>query len=108
MTDDEGTITEGMRGISDRIIDLWAHGDKDEDGCPDLGDLSNELIGDYLDAMAELANAKADVTTWSDRRAYTLAKLHAHGWSLARIAEAVCLSRARVQQLVERGRGVQP
>lgn len=94
------------KAVADRILALWADaGPRGE--IPDLGDLENELIGDYLDAMAEQACADAEVAKWSDRRAYALAKLHAHGWSLQRIADVICLSRARVQQLVERGRQVE-
>lgn len=101
MTDD------GSKTIGDRLLALWADaGPRGE--IPDLGDYENELVGDYLDAMAEQACAETAVAKWSDRRAYALAQLHAHGWSLARIAGVVCLSRARVQQLVARGTEVTP
>lgn len=64
------------------------------------------LLDKYRAAMAEQARVEAELAECSDRRARALTKLHAHGWSFARIAKAVCLSRARVQQLVERGRDV--
>ncbi|KMV23324.1 hypothetical protein [Mycobacterium heckeshornense] len=99
---------EAARAIGNRILELWARAGKRGE-IPDLGDLENELIGDYLDAMAEQACAETQVAKWADRRAYALARLHdTYGWPLQRIADAVCLSRARVQQLVERGRSVQP
>ena len=56
-----------------------------------------------MDAAAEEA-----VTRLSDLRARCLAELHYDGWSYAKIAEAVGISRARVQQLVERGSDVTP
>ena len=58
----------------------------------------------YLTAGLDLAVAEAEVARCADERARALADLHGEGWSYARIAEATGLSRARAQQLVERGR----
>lgn len=64
------------------------------------------LLQEYAVAMDEQAAAEDRVAMCTDRRASALAQLHAQGWPLSWIAEQVGLSRARVQQLVERGRGV--
>jgi DNA-directed RNA polymerase specialized sigma24 family protein len=102
-TEDDRTA----KAITNRMLAMWADAGKRGE-IPDLGDYENELIGDYLDAMAEQTCAEGEVAKWSDRRAYALAKLHAHGWSYQRISDVVCLSRSRVQQLVERGADVVP
>lgn len=60
----------------------------------------------YRRAGRAQADAEAVVTRLSDLRARCLAELHVDGWSYARIAEATGISRARVQQLVERGRDI--
>jgi DNA-directed RNA polymerase specialized sigma24 family protein len=60
----------------------------------------------YARAGAEQAAAEQLVSYLTDLRARCLAELHVDGWSYARIAGSTGLSRARVQQLVERGRDV--
>ncbi len=62
----------------------------------------------YRRATCEHVAAAASVGRMTDLRARALAELHVDGWSFARIAGAVGLTRSRVQQLVERGRGVVP
>lgn len=62
---------------------------------------------DRAHAAAQWATtADGLVSFLADLRARALAELHVEGWSYGRIAEATGLSRARVQQLVERGRAV--
>jgi len=67
-------------------------------------------LDDPLDRwdMAKRLQAQAEqiVTLSTDMAARALAELHVDGWSYARIAEVVGVSRARVQQIVERGREV--
>lgn len=62
----------------------------------------------YERACREQTAAEAAVTKMSDLRARCLAELHHDGWSHAKIAEAVGISRSRAQQLVERGGDVVP
>jgi DNA-directed RNA polymerase specialized sigma24 family protein len=66
------------------------------------------MIDTYREATAAQARAEAEVKATTDRRAYAVAQLHADGWSLGRIAGVLGVTRARVQQLVKRGRTVTP
>ena len=83
-----------------------------EHRMPEVTPLWWRDIDDPLDryerAVQEQAAAEEAVTRLSDLRARCLAELHYDGWSYAKIAEAVGISRARVQQLVERGSDVTP
>ena len=75
---------------------------------PDWWDMLADPLDRYSKAGQAQAAAEAVVTRLSDLRARCLAELHADGHSLAQIARATGLSRARAQQLVERGRDVIP
>jgi hypothetical protein len=95
-----------------RMLAVWAAAGKRGE-LPDFGEHENRLIKDYLDAMvqqghAEGAEDEVAKSKWLDRRAYALARLHAHGWSYQRISEVLFLSRTGVQRLVERGTDVVP
>ncbi|MGV7251943.1 helix-turn-helix domain-containing protein [Mycobacterium kansasii] len=68
----------------------------------------DDPLARYEHAGREQQSAEAVVTRMSDLRARCLAELHADGWSYATIAAATGLSRARVQQLVQRGADVVP
>lgn len=58
-------------------------------------------------ASGVMDDAAALVTLASDMRARVVAELHMDGWSFAKIATELGLSRSRVQQLVQRGRDVE-
>ena len=77
-----------------------------QQATPDWWDDIADPVARYGRAGQEQAAAEAVVTRLSDLRARCLAELHTDGWSYARIAQETGLSRARVQQLVERGRDV--
>lgn len=64
----------------------------------------SDALTRYLQIMDRQVAAEADVTRLADERAACLAEMSGAGWSLAQIAEATGLSRARVQQLVTRAR----
>lgn len=70
------------------------------------GDVEHAALAAYREAERQLAAADAEVTRSADRRAAAVAALSGDGWSYARIAAQLRVSRARVQQLVERGRQV--
>lgn len=55
-----------------------------------------------------MAEAEKAVGRLADLRARALAELHVDGWSFASIAAATGMTRARAQQLVQRGRDVVP
>lgn len=62
---------------------------------------------DRYQAAARWSTTAQGLVSWlSDLRARALAELHVEGWSYAKIAAETGLTRARVQQLVERGREV--
>lgn len=58
----------------------------------------------YHNAERQVEDSQALVTVAADARAKALSDLHDLGWSYQRIATEIGLTRARVQQLVERGR----
>ena len=62
------------------------------------------MITTYLEATEKESQLRqaADEAAWE--RAWALAEMHRSGMSYRKIAEATGLSRARVQQLVERAR----
>jgi DNA-directed RNA polymerase specialized sigma24 family protein len=62
----------------------------------------------YHRAGLEQQAAEALVTRMTNLRARCLAELNVDGWSYGKIARETGLSRARVQQLVERGIDVVP
>lgn len=59
----------------------------------------------YRGLTARQAAAQATVNDLAGERAALLAHWHARGLSYATIAERTGLTRARVQKMVERGRG---
>ena len=61
----------------------------------------------YRRACKAQDKAEASASRAADLRARALADLHAEGWTYWAIAAGTGLSRARVQQLVERGREVE-
>lgn len=62
----------------------------------------------YQRALVEQRAAEIAATRAADLRARVCAELHLDGWSYARIATAIGVTRARAQQLVNRGRDVVP
>lgn len=58
----------------------------------------------YLEATRAQALHQAVAAAIADRRAVLLARMHDGGASYRQIADVTGLTRARVQQLVERGR----
>jgi len=93
--------------LSSDWLAAWAGHDPESDDLPDPL-AAHPALGAYAEAMTEQAVAEAEVAKWADRRALAVARLSGDGWSYARIGEALGLSRSRVQQLVERGREVEP
>ena len=63
-----------------------------------------DLITKYRRATGREARLRIEADQAAAERSRTLAALHALGLSYAQIADDTGLSRARVQQLVERGR----
>jgi hypothetical protein len=67
--------------------------------------LLNRWLGQYQDADFGSHTAQAELALCAHRRAAALVGLHdVDGYSLAQIAQAVGLTRARVCQLIGRGR----
>lgn len=58
----------------------------------------------YYSAESQIEDSQAQVTAAAIAKAKALNDLHELGWSYQRIGTEIGLTRARVQQLVERGR----
>lgn len=69
---------------------------------------TDDPLDRYELAGRKQVEAQEAVVRLSDLRARALAELHVDGWSFAKIAAATGITRARAQQLVERGRDVVP
>lgn len=70
------------------------------------GPVANASLKAYRQAVAEYAAAEVEVKRCADARAAALWVLARSGWSLARIADAAGVTRARVSQLIDRARAM--
>jgi DNA-directed RNA polymerase specialized sigma24 family protein len=66
----------------------------------------DDPLARYVAATRAQGALVAQVEEMTDLRARAVADLHVDGWSMARIAGALGVSRGRAHQLVERGRDV--
>lgn len=64
----------------------------------------DQALERYREAVEALALSRIEAGEAANQRAQALHWLHQLGWSYQKIATEVGLTRARVQQLVEKGR----
>ena len=74
----------------------------------DDGAWGGDRVAAYVEATRAQVLHQAVAAALADQRARIRARMHASGLSYQKIADATGLTRARVQQLVERGRRLAP